>query len=88
MGSRLASGNEEEFYNRARIEVEIHRHDLSLRKINAERMQLAEGLAENDFLHRLIMRRRRELCSTVDRAKARNRTFGTMGGLRQRTAIN
>jgi hypothetical protein len=84
MGPQFAFGNEngEDVYTRVQIEGEIYRHDLSLRKIDEERLQLAEGLAKNDFLRRLIMRRRREPWLTVDRTKSRNRTSRSMGALR------
>jgi hypothetical protein len=84
MRPQFAFGNEngEDIYTRAQIEGEIYRHDLSLRKIDKERLQLAEGLAKNDFLRRLIMRRRREPWLTVDRTKSRNRASRSMGALR------
>jgi hypothetical protein len=84
MGSQFAFGNEngEDIYTRAQIEGEIYRHDLSLRKIDEERLRLAEGLAKNDFLRRLIMRRRREPWLSVDRTKSRNRASRSMGTLR------
>jgi hypothetical protein len=84
MGSQFAFGNEngEHIYTRAQLEGEIYQHDLSLRKIDEERLQLAEGLAKNDFLRRLIMRRRREPWLTVDRTKSRNRASRSMGALR------
>jgi hypothetical protein len=84
MGSQFTFGNEsgEKIYTRAQIKGEIDRHELSLRKIDEERQQLAEGLAKNDFLRRLIMRRRREPWLTVDRTKWRNRASRSMGALR------
>jgi hypothetical protein len=84
MGPQFAFGNEngEDIYTRAQIEGEIYRHDLSLRKIDEERVQLTEGLAKNDFLRRLIMRRRREPWLPVDRTKSRNRASRSMGALR------
>jgi hypothetical protein len=84
MGSQFAFGNEngEHIYTRAQLEGEIYQHDLSLRKIDEERLQLAEGLAKNDFLRRLIMRRRRERWLTVDRTKSRNRASRSTGTLR------
>jgi hypothetical protein len=88
MGSQFSFGNEEDFFTRAQIEGEIHQHDLSLRKIDETRLQLALGLAENDSLQRLIVRRRRESCFTVDRTKSRNRAFRFIGSLRQRRATN
>jgi hypothetical protein len=76
MGSQFAFGNEDEkgFYTRAQIEAEILRRDLSLRKINEEHLQLAEGLTKNEFLQRLIMRRCRESCLRVDRTRSRKRS--------------
>jgi hypothetical protein len=95
MGSQFAFGNEngEGIYTRAQveraqIEAEICQHDLSLRKIDEEHLQLAEGLAKNDFLRRLIVRRRREPWLTIDRTKSRNRVSRSMGILRQRRATN
>ena len=84
MGSQFAFGNEngEHIYTRAQLGGEIYQHDLSLRKIDEERLQLAEGLAKNDFLRRLIMRRRREPWLTADRTKWRNRASRSMGALR------
>jgi hypothetical protein len=84
MGSQIAFGNEsgEGVYARAQIEGEIYRHELSLRKIDEERQQLAGGLAKNDFLRRLIVRRRREGWLTIDRTKWRNRGSRSMGALR------
>ena len=84
MGPQFAFGNEngEDVYTRAQIEGEIYRHDLSLRKIDEEHLQLAEGLAKNDFLRRLIMRRRREPWLAVDRTKSRNRASRSTGTLR------
>ena len=84
MGSQFAFGNEnrEDIYTRAQIKGEICRHELSLRKIDEERQQLAEGLAKNDFLRRLIIRRRREAWLSVDRTKWRNRASRSMGALR------
>jgi len=64
------------------LKVKFTDIDLSLRKIDEERLQLAEGLAKNDFLRRLIMRRRREPWLTVDRTKSRNRASRFMGTLR------
>ena len=86
--AQFAFGNEEDLCTRAQIEGEIHQHDLSLRKIDEARLQLAVGLAENDSLQRLTMRRRRESCFTVDRTKSRNRAFRLTGGLRERRATN
>ena len=86
--AQFAFGNEEDSYARAQIEGEIHQHDLSLRKIDEERLLLAVGLAENDSLQRLIMRRRHGSCFTVDRTKSRDRAFRLIGGLRQRRAGN
>ena len=86
--AQFAFGNEEDLCTRAQIEGEIHQHDLSLRKIDEERLLLAVGLAENDSLQRLTMRRRRESCFTVDRTKSRNRAFRLTGGLRERRATN
>jgi hypothetical protein len=73
MGTQFAFGNDNErgFYTRAQIEAEIHQRDLSLRKINEERLQLAEGLTKNEFLQRLITRRCRESCLRVDRIRSR-----------------
>ena len=84
--AQFAFGNEEDFYARAQIEGQIHQHDLSLRKIDEERLLLAVGLAENDSLQRLIMRRRHESRFTVDRTKSRDRAFRLIGSLRQRRA--
>jgi len=84
---RFAFGNEDEFYTRAQIEVEIHQLELSLRKIDEKRLLLVVGLAGNDSLQRLIMCRRRA-CLTVDRTKSRNRAFRLIGGLRQQRATN
>ena len=80
MGSQFTFGNEsgENIYTRAQIMGEICRHELSLRKIDEERQQLAEGLAKNDFLRRLIIRRRREAWLSVDRTKWRNRASRSM----------
>jgi len=86
--AQFAFGNEEDFHTRAQIEGEIHQRDLSLRKIDEKRLLLAVGLAENDSLQRLITRRRRESCFTVDRTKSRDRAFRLIGGLRQRRATN
>jgi hypothetical protein len=73
MGSQFAFGaeNGRGFYTRAQIEAEIQQRDLSLRRINEERLQLAEGLTKNEFLQRLIMRRCRESCLRVDRTRSR-----------------
>jgi hypothetical protein len=86
--AQFAFGNGEDFYTRAQIEGEIRQHDLSLRKIDEKRLLLAVGLAENDSLQRLITRRRREACFTVDRTKSRDRAFRLIGSLRQRRATN
>jgi hypothetical protein len=86
--AQFAFGNEEDFHTRAQIEGEIQQRDLSLRKIDEKRLLLAVGLAENDSLQRLITRRRRESCFTVDRTKSRDRAFRLIGGLRQRRATN
>jgi hypothetical protein len=88
MGSQFSFGNEEEFFTLAQIEGEIHQHDLSLRKIDEARLQLAVGLAENDSLQRLIVRRRRESCFAVDRTKSRHRALRFIVSLRQRRAAN
>jgi hypothetical protein len=86
--AQFAFGNEEDVYTRTQIEGEIHQHDLSLRKIDEKRLLLAVGLAENDSLQRLIVRRRREAWFTIDRTKSRDRAFRLIGGLRQRRATN
>ena len=86
--AHLACGNAEDFCTRAQIEGEIHQHNLSLRKIDEERLLLAVGLAGNDSLQRLIMRRRRESCFTLNRTKSRNRAFRLIEALRHRRATN
>jgi len=89
MGLQLAFSDEELFYTRAQIADEIHQHDLSLREIDEKRLQLAAGLAENDSLQQLIMRRHRESCLRVVRTtKSRSRASRLIRGLRQRSVTN
>jgi hypothetical protein len=88
MSSQFTFINEDDFCTRARIEGEIHAHDVSLRKINDRRLQLAVRCAENNTLRRMIERRHRELCLRVDRVSSTKRASRGVAGLRQRRATH
>jgi hypothetical protein len=57
MSSSLANG----YAERSRIEQEIRQCDLSLLKINGERLRLAAGLAECNLFRQLLARRQHAL---------------------------
>ena len=74
MGSHI--GCQEEFYSRARLELEIHKRDLSLRKLGRNRFHLAARLAECLMLRRRIARRHYQSESSAGRSDLRIRRFG------------
>ena len=74
MGSHI--GCQEDCYIRARLETEIHKRELSLRRIGRNRSHLAARLAECRALRRRIARRRYHSESTAVRRNLGIRRFG------------
>jgi len=74
MGSHI--GCQEKLYSRARLELEIHKRDLSLRRIGRDRTRLATRLAECRALQQRIARRRYQSGSTAGRNNMGIRRFG------------
>jgi hypothetical protein len=77
MNSHLANG----YAERARIEHGIREHEISLSRIDEERIQLAVRLAECKLIRRLLVTRQH-----TPRSGSRNLTFSYNRGVRQRRA--